>query len=88
MFFLHFPQKIYDAILADPSIPEAARYRTFLIRNSALNFAIMLALCLIIGALWGVLQWERMLGVAVLCLVGSVFDSARQYTVLSDPTRR
>ena len=83
MFFLYFPQKIYDAILADPSIAEKDRYRTFILRNSALTFAVMMAICLVIGVLWGVLQWQRMAGVAVLCLVGSVFDSARQYTVLS-----
>lgn len=88
MFLLYFPQKIYDAILADPAIPEKARYRTFLVRNSALNFAVLMALCLLIAVLWGVLQWERMLGVAVLCAVGSVFDSARQYTVLSSPGKR
>lgn len=83
MAFLYFPKKIYDAILADLAIPESGRFRAFLLRNSLLNFAVLMVICIVIAALWGALQWQRMLGVAVLCAAGSVFDSVRQYTVLS-----
>ena len=83
MFLLHFPKKIYDAVLADPTVAEQDRFRTFVLRNSLFNFLVLMILCVAVAALWGVLQWQRLLGVSVLCAAGSVFDSVRQYTVLS-----
>ncbi len=82
MIFLHFPEKIYKAVLDDPAIQN--KQLGFMLRNTAFNFAVMMVICLVIAVLWTGLDLWRLVGLTGLCLAGSVFDSARQYQVLSD----